>query len=210
MCVPSAKNIYFFAKSHRCVIVCVSHFRYLCIQDNSQKLTPLDMSDYYIFLDLEPYLGQWLINSLGGKQPARFPKGSPENDLLFYFLQKQPEGCMPQLQPAKPTEVAIAIPYFKDKDPRIYNYITPRAKLLLKNCIRNKFAIELWRECSQFKKVCNMSKQEAVYAFMVSHGIEETDTNWCAIDKAFQRKRQAVRALNWYKNQQKKEIDPEK
>jgi len=168
------------------------------------------MSDYCIFLDLEPYLAQWFIHSLGGTTPVQLPKGSAESDLLFCFLKKQPEGSMPQFQPKSPTEVAIVIPYFKEKDPRQFNFISDRAKLLLKNCIRNKFSIDMWRECSEFKKVYGMTKQDAVYAFMESHGIEVTDTNWCAIDKAFQRKRDASKALNWYKKRRNKYIDPQK
>ena len=41
-----------------------------------------DMSQYTIYLDLEPYLAQWFIHEQGGEHPVTLTRGSAESDIL--------------------------------------------------------------------------------------------------------------------------------
>lgn len=56
---------------------------------------------YTVFLNLEPYLAQWLQHESGGEYPIKLKRGSAEADILECFLKPQPkeEGYVPQLRP---------------------------------------------------------------------------------------------------------------
>ena len=148
------------------------------------------MSNFCVFLKMEPYLQQWYIHKCGGQNPVQLSRGCSESDILQCYLTKLPEGESPQLKP-KDGEIAIEIPFFKTKDPRTYNYLRPHAKQALYNCIKNQFDVELWLDLSKLENLLSSQKQGLIYAWMETHGIECTETNWCTIDKSFYRKRKA-------------------
>lgn len=144
------------------------------------------MSQFCIYLKLEPYLRDWFINDCGGGVPVHLRKGSAESDILLCFLQKQPSST-PDLPSDE--DVAIFIPTFKDKDPRVYNYLGASGKRALKRCIKTRFDVELWRDLQKFAMFKGHLKQDLIYAWMETHHIEINETNWCAIDKCYYRKR---------------------
>ena len=86
---------------------------------------------YTVFLNLEPYLAQWLQHESGGEYPIKLKRASAEADILECFLKPQPkeEGYVPQLRPEE-GQVEIVLPCFKRKDIRTYNYLPPRAAIL--------------------------------------------------------------------------------
>lgn len=143
------------------------------------------MSNYYIYIKLDPYLAQWFIHENGGTTPVCLKKGSQEHDLLKLFLEKAPESHY-HFQQAD--EVAIALPYFKNKDPRNYNYLPKRAMDALKDCIRTRFTIQLWEDLHTFGNI-GKRNDNLIYAWMHKNGIEDTETNWNAISKIYYRKR---------------------
>lgn len=51
------------------------------------------MSHIVFYIKLEPYLKQWLHNSLGN--PVVFPPQSNENAVIRRFLRKRPPGGFP-------------------------------------------------------------------------------------------------------------------
>ena len=139
------------------------------------------MSQFTINIKLEPYLAQWFINENGGGHPVTLKKGSAESDMLELFLAKQPEAI-----PKRPDveDTLIYIPTFKHKDVRTYNYLPPRAAIALKQTIRTWFVIELWQDLHRFENI-GKRNDEIFYAWMEAHGIECTETNWCAISKIY-------------------------
>jgi len=155
------------------------------------------MADICIYIKCEPHLKQWLINLHGGNNPVQLRKNSNEFDLLFCFLHRQPAGSKPKKGTAD--ELAIVIPNFKDKPPQEFNYISPMGKKLLCNVFEKQFVENLWQDCQQFHNKFGMNKRDAIHAFMAAHGIDDTEDNWQAINKAYCKKRQAVLAINWYK-----------
>ena len=145
------------------------------------------MSNYLIYLKFEPYLAQWFRHEMGGTSPVEIPRGSAESDILQLFLTKQPEDVPNENR--EDANLIIAIPYFKRKDPRTYNYLPPKAVHCLHKCIRNRFDVQLWNDLHLVHPKSKMLK-ELIEAWMESHGIEFNDTNWCAISKRYQRKRE--------------------
>lgn len=144
---------------------------------------------YTVFLTLEPYLAQWLIHEGGGEYPIRIKRGSAEADLLEMFLKPQPKDpdYRPQTKPL-PGQVEIVLPYFKHKDIRTYNYLSPRGEICLHACIRNRFKVKL---CKELHTVGNVVKRNdvAISEWMAANGIQDDDTNWNTIAKILQRNR---------------------
>lgn len=147
------------------------------------------MSEVLIHLKLDNYLAQWLINESGGV-PVVFKKHSVENDILYCNLKERPlfgrkdkpgEGKLP-----------IALPYFKDRDPRKYCFLSKPARLALTECIRSRFVLELWKDLHRFGNI-GKRKQDLIWAWMDTHGIEATETNWNTIAKIYKRKRDIYR-----------------
>ena len=145
------------------------------------------MSDFLIYLKFEPYLAPWFTHEMGGTSPVEIPRGSAESDILQLFLTKQPEDVPDECR--EDANLIIAIPYFKRKDPRIYNYLPPKAVECLHKCIKNRFDVQLWNDLHQVHPKSKMLK-ELIEAWMECHGIEFDDTNWCTISKRYQRKRE--------------------
>lgn len=145
---------------------------------------------------MEPYLREWLTFDSGYTSPIHFKKLSIENRILETFLIALPPNATPDV--ATPTSVAIAIPYFKHHDPATYNYLPTKAKMELKNCIRNRFLIDLWNSLHQFGHI-GKRKDLLVMAWMESHGIEVNDTNFNTIIKIYQRQHRAYMARERYK-----------
>lgn len=143
-------------------------------------------SGIYIYLKLEPYIRQWLINKNGGNVPLVFDKKSVENHILEIFLMKLPKGQKPDLP--GDDKVAVELPYFKNKDIRVYNHLTKEAKGTLRACIKKRFIIELWNDLNSFGYI-GRRKEDIIWAWMAMNGIENTETNFLAISKIYQRKR---------------------
>lgn len=89
-------------------------------------------------------------------------------------------------------KVAIVLPYFKYKDIRFYNFLPISARDSLVQCLRARFAVELWKDLYKFGYI-GKQKKDLIYAWMASHGIEDTETNFLAISKMYYRKRDAFR-----------------
>ena len=144
---------------------------------------------YTIFLSIEPYLSQWLIYESGGEYPIKLKRGSAEADILELFLQPQPkqEGYIPQFRPEE-GQVEIVLPCFRRKDIRTYNYLPPKGAVRLRDCIRNRFLVMLWKD---LYTIGNLTKRTdiAISEWMKQHGIVDDDRNWNTIAKILQRKR---------------------
>lgn len=151
------------------------------------------MSQFLLYFKFEPYLAQWFVHEMGGTSPVELPRGSVESDILQLFLDKQPED-MPD-ERREDANLVIAIPTFKHKDPRTYNYLPPKAVHCLHKCLRSRFDVQLWNDLHLVHPKAKMLK-ELIEAWMESHGIEFDETNWCAISKRYQRKRELYRKKN--------------
>ena len=124
------------------------------------------MSNFCIYLKVEPYLAQWVTNHLG--DPIDFPRDSPESKLIKRFLDKTPLQDNPDLD----GNVKVLIPYSKQKDPRFYNYLRPMAKSLLVESLESMFITNLWAELGSVQGV-SCSLTSLIRAWLEQHGISE-------------------------------------
>ena len=154
---------------------------------------PLKLSGIIIYLQMEPYLAQWLKHT-HGSDPVVFPKNSTENDILEVNLTRTPPFAIPNV-PGDDT-IPIAVPYFKYKEVRGKHYLPKTARNELRRCIRSRFVIELWTDLFRFGYI-GKQKQDLIWAWMEAHGIEATDTNWNTIAKIYDRKRKAYNLRMW-------------
>ena len=152
-----------------------------------------------LHLQMEPYLVQWLIHE-HGTDPVEFPKNSAEYDIFEIYLIRKPPFPLPN-KPGEDT-VPIAIPYFKSKDVRGKYYLPKSARNSLKRCIRTRFVIQLWSDLFRFGYI-GKEKQDLIWAWMETHGIEATETNWNTIAKIYDRKRRAYNMRNFRKRVKK-------
>lgn len=163
------------------------------------------MSAFCIYLTMPPYLAQWYANQCRRQQyrehdycpntpidpltPVEPIRGSFESQVLHRELQKQP-GPKPDPIPENAT-LALAIPYYTDRDPRIFNYVGTHGKQVIQDAILEAFDICMWKELHTFKVVLKRQDHN-IWAFMERHGISCDEANWNAIAKRYQRKRDIV------------------
>jgi hypothetical protein len=153
------------------------------------------MSDIVIYIRLDPYLAQWLRHEHFGS-PIEFPKNSTEYDIIELGLMPKP--YLASVMGPGENHVAIALPFFKNKDVRYNNYLPKNAQRALAQCIRTRFVVALWKDLYKFGYI-GKRKQDLIWAWMEAHGIEASETNWNTIAKIYLRKR------NVYREQKRKE-----
>lgn len=144
------------------------------------------MSDICIYIPLEDYLAQWFIHEQGGEVPVHLLRGSVESKILENYLVARPADELPQT--AGEGKLAIAIPTFRNRPPATYNFLPRRAVAALLNIIRNRFDVQMWNELHHFGKI-DKRQDNLIYAFMEKHRIEQSEKNWNAIAKRYQRLR---------------------
>ena len=145
------------------------------------------MSDYYIYLQLPPYLRQWFVHRHGGHEPVNLRRGSIESLILQRATMPTPDGYIPR--PKADGELAVCLPYSKAHDPRIYNYISDTGKKALADRIKMDFDMDVWDFLHDFGKI-NEQQKELINMFMEQRGIREDGSCWDAIAKIYQRKRE--------------------
>ncbi|MCH5347507.1 MAG: hypothetical protein J1E63_10365 [Muribaculaceae bacterium] len=139
---------------------------------------------YCVYLELEPYLRQWVIHYCGGVTPVSFPKNSIENIHLANGLIKRPGNVGAEV--ITPDLLEIAIPEFKAKDPATYNYLPKPARFELIRTIRRNFRLDLWSNLHRFGWI-GRRRDKLIEAYMIANGIEVDDTNTNTILKIYQR-----------------------
>lgn len=132
------------------------------------------------------YLRQWFVHRHSGSEPVRLHNGSVESKLIKLALIKAPEFIFPHKQ--QEDEVAICIPYSKQRDPRTYNHISDTAKRALLENIKNSFAVDCWTFLHDFGSIGKQQK-DLIYLYMEQRGIKEDGSCWDAIAKVYQRLR---------------------
>lgn len=156
------------------------------------------MPEITLSIPCEAYLSQWFLNDSGGSSPIRLRKFSPEHHLLRVLLvnknlsdlsremSARPGSIVGQTQCAHNPEIEIIIPSFKGMPPEIYNHITPRGEKLFTDILRKRFDLELFQDMIPVLQYAPR-RDELIWAWMESHNIELTETNYLAIDKRLQR-----------------------
>lgn len=128
---------------------------------------PPSMNEYCIYLKLKPFVRQWLVNAFG--EPVVFPAQSIENATIRLFVMQLPKDRQPDVKTEDAT--AIKIPDSSTKPSRLFNYMSPRGKMAVTDCIETLFNRNLWAELGNLSAVgCNT--MSAIYAWCDNHGID--------------------------------------
>lgn len=140
----------------------LTYFSYLCGVFNR-----IPMSKFVIYLDVEPYMKQWLTHAYG--DPVVFPASSSENAVIRRLTTKRPSNDVPE-QPSD-RAVAISIPSCKYKSPETYNYLTPFGKQALSESLDDLFRINMWQDLGDLSDT-SCTKMSAFRAWCQMHGID--------------------------------------
>ena len=131
------------------------------------------MSQFVIYIKLEKYLSEWLTHSLGC--PVRFPTGSNENAVIRAFIQKMPDGELPD----KATDDAtpICIPDSKAKPVDSYNYMGEKGKKAVHEAIMDLFTRNLWNDLRPIENSrIGINTRSAAWCEMHGIGIDRVET----------------------------------
>lgn len=153
------------------------------------------MSDYTVTLRVPGYLQQWMYHDFGN--PVELLRDGPESRLLNELLRRTPEEqeepeCLDDMceplenqfdaqqegSTAKDDEtgenmvdVLIHIPFFKSKDPRVYNHLTLWGRLAMLESFKTLFKKDLLQSVGKLKNM-NCKQVTLIYNWMEEHGIE--------------------------------------
>lgn len=139
----------------------------------------------YVYLDVDNYLRDWLCASYGSTEHIAFHKGSAEAATLRAFLRKRTVADKPDLP--RPSSVAIILPKSRDRDPNAWNVLPDKGRSMLLKAIKSRFDAELFTDVFPCMGVDTLDA--LITAWMESHGIEISDTNFQSVIKRFNRRR---------------------
>ena len=130
------------------------------------------MSKFVVYVQVEPYLKQWLTHSFG--DPVEFPSSSNENAVLRRFLSKRPINNLPE-QPGE-----------------TYNFLNGHAKQALTESINDLFRINMWSDLGDLNDM-SCKKMSAFRSWCEQQGIdieyaETIRMKWYRMRKAYQEK----------------------
>ena len=124
------------------------------------------MSKVVIYVELKPFIAQWAVYHYGS--PIKFPPQSVGNARIMSVLKKRPLDAAPDVE--KDGLTPISIPYSKQKDPDVWNYVSENGKRFIVQYIdavfRDNMYMELNEMCQDESKI-----QTACYAWCEMHGI---------------------------------------
>lgn len=138
-----------------------------------------------IYLDVDNYLRDWLYSAYGSTDHIAFHKGSAEAATLRAFLRKRTAADKPDLQ--RPSAVAIILPQSRDRDPNSWNVLPEKGRSMLLKAVKSRFDAELFADVFPCMGVDTLDA--LITAWMDSHGIEISDTNFQSVIKRFNRRR---------------------
>lgn len=150
------------------------------------------MSQYFVHITLKPYLRQWLVNEFGA-EPISFPKGSAEADLLEFLLKRPPKTKIDASVDSH-QRVAIELPFYKHKNVRDFNYISPRGEKALERLIYIRFQVQMWEELHTVDNTYRLIG-DVIYCWLEKHGIEPTAQNWETVRQMYYRKRKQYKSV---------------
>ncbi|MDR0686919.1 MAG: hypothetical protein LBF79_05640 [Dysgonamonadaceae bacterium] len=148
--------------------------------------------DVYLYLTAPPYLADFIHYIYGN--PAFLPKYSVERNIIHKYVRRLQKDEKPDIGTG--ANVRILMPCFSDKDPRTYNALSPKAKQYLIKSFLEQFDVFLYRKIIQPKVFSKITLNEHIYLFMEKYGIEDNESNWCAISQRVYRLKKKLSSNN--------------
>jgi hypothetical protein len=134
-------------------------------------------SDYILKIDCPYYLIRF-IKAIYGKQPIVFPQKDNISRALSHLLLK-PSKTLEEVNEVfsttdfdKDEYLFINLNYYKDSDPRVYNDLSNRGKLLLLKRIKSFFKLVFHEELTESLHN-GYTKKDSIYLFMDKFDLPE-------------------------------------
>ncbi|MCM1490721.1 MAG: hypothetical protein NC095_07840 [Muribaculum sp.] len=156
-----------------------------------------------IHISLPKFMAAWLVNDAGGC-PVSFTKNSVEFLIMEQFSVSDPALSVEIIGDDAEQMVPVIMPKFKYKDDS-YHFLTEKGRKALESCIKDRFNIALWKALHKFGHI-GKNRAYLILAWMEANGIPDDGSNWDAIEKRYQRLRNAYLS----KSRQKKTRDNKK
>lgn len=141
--------------------------------------------EYFLYLKAEPYLAAFLNTSFGN--PVELDKDSPESRIIREYISKTPTGEIPDM--GEDSNLTIRLPYFKEADPRVYNYMGKAAKRALLESFDQLVEKCMMKEIGSLENCRRGKIAPQIYAWMEKHGIPDNEVNWYTISQKYYRLR---------------------
>ena len=141
--------------------------------------------DYFLYLNVQPYLAAFLIKSYG--DPVELERDSPESRIIREYISKTPEGESPDM--GEGANLRIRIPCFKEADPRVYNFMGKAAKKALEESFDQLIEKCMFKEIGSLENCRRGKISSQIYAWMEKHSIPDNDTNWYTVSQKYYRLR---------------------
>lgn len=138
------------------------------------------MSDYNVYLKVPEYMAQWITHTFDS--PVQLIKDSPEMRILNELLVKRPQNK--PVDTGEGSNITIIIPFFKGKDPAVYNYLHESGKNALVESFSTLFDKNLFTEVTALKNG-HVKRASLIYAYMEKHGIDVK--HWDTVAQRFHR-----------------------
>lgn len=124
------------------------------------------MSQFYFYLKVKPFIGQWLRHHYG--DPVVFPSRSAENACIRRFVGLRPKDWKPE----KPDggSVAVEIPYDRKKNWLSWNYMSKSACRALTEIIDDTFKLQFWTDMNDMAR-CGCTLLNCVRAWCERNGV---------------------------------------
>jgi hypothetical protein len=145
--------------------------------------------EYYLYLRAEPYLADFIRHAFG--DPVELERDSPESRIIREFISKTPKGQTPAT--GEGANLRIKLPYFKESDPRVYNYLGKKAQRFLLESFDQIMEKCMMKEIGALDNSLRGKITPMIYAWMEKHGIPDNETNWYAISQKYYRLRKKYR-----------------
>jgi hypothetical protein len=141
--------------------------------------------EYCIYLKAQPYLVDFIKNKYG--DPVRLEKDSPESRIVRKYISKTPEGKLPET--SENTNLTVIVPWFKEVDKRVYNYLGNNAKKLLLESFDQIMEKSMIDEIGRVETYFSGKISSLIYSWMEKHGIKDDQTNWYTLSQKYYRLR---------------------
>lgn len=158
------------------------------------------MSRHIINISLPPFIAAWLKHD-ASSYPIYFSRNTVEYLIMEQFSVSDPATVVEQGIKDDNSLVAVVVPEFRYKDSS-YHYLPQAGKKALEQCIKDRFAIDLWKGLHKFGHI-GKERKYIILAWMEAHGIPDEGSNWDAIEKRYQRQRDRYLSASRKKKQRK-------
>lgn len=143
------------------------------------------MKQKYLYIELAPYLREWLVHNCGGHEPLRFARSSIEYKILSTGIcECEEDDVLDDMDNRR--NLSIEVPPVATRLYGPFVSLTSDAQRLLTEVVRNRFKVALWLFLHKFDSI-GQRQDLMIMDWMEENGIEVTDTNFNTIVKIYQR-----------------------